>query len=533
MKYCHNYQRKKQRLSNLYACDASIADAARLVGASGIVLWKSMFFPVGGSFLEENPDCEVVAMQPCRRLYDRPSKKIHAQPFSCMDLSLDVLTKPLQTPQIRAWKIEGRKKGAHYVFYTVKAYQLLRDEPGNPQARKMALQYLEQALGRPSSHSIFLPQRPFQPVNPDKDTGSGKFIGKIKKEGKNFYFHPFEPLIAGDFLRIGYEDEPGHMTLKIRRFVPKGGRLNLPLKPSSANKKGTYSKGRGKTCAPAIGSRVFLIDRREPELLNKITKLQQVLQTIPAIKPVVSTITANPVATRQTTRHMHMRVGHTLPQMSKNETPGIWLNKHTLRHIPRGLSKRIWWWLPPVIWPNEEKLWKELIEKALGTQPAGFMLGAPWQRSLFSTPLKTELWAGPFCNIANAQSIAQLLELDFAGCIVSPELCSQDILDLPALAPLPLGILGKGYWPFGISRILAESVQIGETYRSPHGEDMFVKKIGQNHWLYPTWGIDITDKSKQLKQAGYQVFVQFQEQLPKKIQGAKRSSNFNWDNQLL
>eukprot|EP00828_Plagiopyla_frontata_P001924 TRINITY_DN10010_c0_g1_i1.p3 TRINITY_DN10010_c0_g1~~TRINITY_DN10010_c0_g1_i1.p3 ORF type:complete len:284 (-),score=107.79 TRINITY_DN10010_c0_g1_i1:23-874(-) len=61
-------------------------------------------------------------VQPCRRLY-RQEKPDSKRLFSCTDLSLDVLTKPLLTmPKVAAWKIEGRKKGPHYVFYTCLLY---------------------------------------------------------------------------------------------------------------------------------------------------------------------------------------------------------------------------------------------------------------------------------------------------------------------------------------------------------------------------------------------------------------------------
>jgi putative protease len=64
-------------------------------------------------------------VQPCRRVFDQSSD--HQRFFSCQDLSLDVLVKVLLSiPQVQAWKIEGRKKGPHYVYYTVQAYRLLR-----------------------------------------------------------------------------------------------------------------------------------------------------------------------------------------------------------------------------------------------------------------------------------------------------------------------------------------------------------------------------------------------------------------------
>lgn len=56
--------------------------------------------------------------------------------FSCLDLSLDVLAKTItDIPHLSCWKIEGRKKGPHYVYHVVTAYKMLRDNPDDPQAR--------------------------------------------------------------------------------------------------------------------------------------------------------------------------------------------------------------------------------------------------------------------------------------------------------------------------------------------------------------------------------------------------------------
>ena len=206
-------------------------------------------------------------VQPCRRLYrlgGPKSKPVRA--FSCMDLSLDVLTRPLlEMPGISAWKIEGRKKGPHYVFYTVSAYRLLRDEGGDPEARKAADDLLEQALGRPRTHSVFLPQRAFQPAEVGRETASGRFVGVIKRDGPKgaskghkgkkgpkgkqptggFLFSPRQPLAPGDLLRLGSEDDPAHRTLPVRRGVPKGGRMDIkpgrgaPPRPGMPDRKST------------------------------------------------------------------------------------------------------------------------------------------------------------------------------------------------------------------------------------------------------------------------------------------------------
>ena len=97
-------------------------------------------------------------VQPCRRMY---TQRGHAgRFFSCLDLSLDVLARTVaDIPRLSCWKIEGRKKGPHYVYHVVAAYKMLRDNPDDPQARKDAGRILEMALGRPSTRARFLPHR--------------------------------------------------------------------------------------------------------------------------------------------------------------------------------------------------------------------------------------------------------------------------------------------------------------------------------------------------------------------------------------
>ncbi len=76
-------------------------------------------------------------VQPCRRVFAQKDQKQRF--FSCQDMSLDVLVKVIRPiKQIKAWKIEGRKKGPHYVYYTTTAYKMLRDEGKDSKIRKSA-----------------------------------------------------------------------------------------------------------------------------------------------------------------------------------------------------------------------------------------------------------------------------------------------------------------------------------------------------------------------------------------------------------
>jgi len=146
------------------------------------------------SFLGGKSGLRGRCVQPCRRVYAYKGSK--GTYFSCQDLGLDILAKTLlDIPRVAAWKIEGRKKGPHYVFYTTRAYQILRDQPEDPRARKEALSLLGLALGREFTHYNFLPQRPFIPIDPKREPASGKFMGKTKGVAKNVFINPWESLL--------------------------------------------------------------------------------------------------------------------------------------------------------------------------------------------------------------------------------------------------------------------------------------------------------------------------------------------------
>jgi len=168
-------------------------------GVSGRCYWSSFFG--GKSGLRGR------CVQPCRRFYTQ--ERTQNRFFSCQDLSLDILVKVLRpVPAIRAWKIEGRKKSPHYVYYTVRAYQLLRDHVQDAHLRKEALALLSRALGRTGTHYRFLSQRPLSPIQIERQTGSGLCVGHVSGESGHPCVELRQGLFPGDVLRVGYEDEP-------------------------------------------------------------------------------------------------------------------------------------------------------------------------------------------------------------------------------------------------------------------------------------------------------------------------------------
>lgn len=454
-------------------------------------------------------------VQPCRRMYEQGGQRQRF--FSCQDLWLDVLARlPAEIPQVSALKIEGRKKGPHYVYYTTAAYKLIRDYPQDRDMKKTACEYLDYALGRTGTHYYFLPQRSFSPVGGKEHTGSGMLVGKIQGLKKKPYLEPRITLFRNDLLRIGYEDESWHQTYRINKNVPKKGNLYLRF---------------GEKERPRNGTPVFLIDRREGELDSGITALEKELENISAPEPGKSRFRADlPQRAIQQFQPFEMLLERHLPEKlpEKNVHAGVWLTPG--EPAPEFTDNyRIWYWLPPVLWPDEEAGLSRLIEKALGRRCRNFVLNAPWQIMLFPEDDRLRLWAGPFCNAANELSIEMLASMGFSGAIASPELAKADFTRLPSRSPLPLGMVISGNWPLCISRAVSEDISPETPFVSPKGEQAWIRRIGGNYWVYPNWPIHLIPVQEQMQKIGYRMFIHIKEPVPHSVQIKKRQGLWNWD----
>jgi putative protease len=441
--------------------------------------------------------------------------------FSCLDLSLDVLAKVLRgIPQVRGWKIEGRKKGPHYVYYVVSAYRLLRDHGGDAQAKKDALHLLSCALGRPGTHYHFLPQRPQNPVNSGEQTGSGLFIGRIQGGVRQAFLSPRQELLSGDLLRIGYEDAPGHRIERLGRSVPKGGRYALPAAAGGAPK----------------GTPVFLIDRREKALEERLQQLDaELAEFAPTAGARPSAFKARlPQPAPAAFAAVEVKVYRHLPPSPLPHRVGVWLSSEALAAAPVRLHRSVWWWLPPALFPEDEVPLRALIRSVRSRGGQRFVLNDPWQAALFTPdPAGATLWAGPFCNLANPLALETAAALGFKGAIVSPELASSDFLKLPGRSPLPLGVAVGGNWPLCVARVLSAELQPQAPLHSPKGEDAWAVRHGTLYWVYPNWELDLGKRTEVLRRAGYRLFVHLVEPMPASVKRKHRPGLWNWDGELL
>lgn len=463
---------------------------------------------------------------------DRPrtTGKLHSgRYFSCLDLSLDVLAKTLlDVPHLTSWKIEGRKKGPHYVYHVVTAYRMLRDNPSDPQARKMAEDILGMALGRPGSHARFLPQRALTPTAPNDQTSSGLLIGKVALDGDKPFIKPYIELLSQDYLRVGVEDQTWHATLPVTRRTPKAGTLPLRLP---------------KHKTPKAGTPVYLIDRRQPELMDLLKQWQAKLDSCKG-RPsgAVNSCPELPTPARPRKRP-DMFLRSAIPQGretrgAKHSHMALWLSPKA-QEVSRTIVPRMAWWLPPVIWPEEEAGMRRLVHHMMRNGATHFVCNAPWQMAFFQnleTPERfgeLDILAGPFCNVANAAHIAQLERMGFAGAFVCPELPAADLLALPAQSSLPLGFVLDGFWPVAIARFSLLGIKPNEPFASPKGEVFWARNYGGNVWIYPGWPLNFTEKRAELEKAGYSFFLHVDETPPASLPEVRRHGLFNWDEELL
>ncbi len=478
---------------------------------SGRCYWSSWFG--GKSSLRGR------CVQPCRRIYEQKGNK--KQHFSCMDFSSDVLVKILkQIEKVTTWKIEGRKKSPHYVYYTVKAYKLLRD---NPKEKKQALAWLDYAMGRQFTHYNLLSQRKMSPLDHSSETGSGLFAGRIKNPASP-YFITREELFVSDLLRIGFEEDQFHDIQRVTRAVPKRGKFYLKKQSKVRIKKGTP---------------VYIIDRRGFELATALKTLEQELAQIKKIKiqpekePLITSVYEKSRKSKIKMQEMTIARGRSRDKTRKNSGPtltGTWISSQGYSLRP---AIRNWLWIDPVLFPEDEKLCSQYINNAIKKGAKNFVLNAIWQLSLFKNPKQLNLWAGPYCNITNATTINILRKSGFSGAIVSPELDKDIFCSLPQNAKLPLGVVIYGNWPLGISRIISNDLKTNLGFTSPKGEISWISKQNNNYFIFPNWYLDLTSQKDLLKNAGFTLFVNMHENIPKGIKIKSRPGLWNWNLKLL
>ncbi len=457
-------------------------------GVSGRCYWSGML----GGKMGLRGEC----VQPCRRTYR--FNNVKGKYFSCRDLGLDVLIKILmKIPQVVSFKIEGRKKGPHYVYLITKAYKILRDNINDSKAKKLAMELIEMSLGRPTTHYFFLSHRRYNPIDPYRESASGYEIGKTSTSKGKGYIRPKIDLMAGDRIRISYEDKKGHNIIKINKFVKKGKKYPLHIKTHA-------------------GQPVFLIDRKESRLVEEIDKLRGEWLKIAnnkgkykyhpgELRPINTSII--PKKSRHPIVYLTVYRDASRLKRHKKRSTGIWVFDPDFD--PEFLPKDTWIFIEPVLWPEDEDRWKRCINNLVSKGIKFFIFNSVFHASL--TCLDTICaWLGPFSNITNSEGLHLAFDMGFKGAVLSPELKDVNLLaEIAKSSPIPLGVFVKGLWPYTISRTKHEEIPLKTFIYSPRNEPMWMDRMYRNYYLFPKKEINLSSKIELLKKAGFKLFLEF------------------------
>jgi putative protease len=274
---------------------------------------------------------------------------------------------------------------------------------------------------------------------------------------------------------------------------------------------------------------VFLVDRREPALGRRIRELEAALEAL-ALPAVPRSSMRLPAAEKPAPsgRGAALTIRRLPGRGRADGEQGLWLSDVALeRAVRRG--PRLWWALPPVVWPDEEKNLLDRVERALKAGARRFVLNQPWQIVYFEGRRHLELWAGPFCNAANPPAVEALAAMGFTGVVASPELDREALAALPRRSRIPMGVVIHGNWPLCLSRVLAEPVAPAEPFSSPMGEQAWVRRHDGTYWVYPNWCLDLQGERGLLEGAGYRLFLHLAEPAPKGVRMKPRPGKWNWD----
>ena len=217
---------------------------------SGICLFSSYL----GGMSANRGQCR----QPCRRLYSTESDSDSRYLFSLKDFQLIDLIPKFSKIGIKSLKIEGRMKGAEYVYNTAKAYRIALDEP---QSIPKAKQLLTKDMGREKTQ-YFMGNNVSEAIT--KNPFLGIEAGVIEKAGPTFFeFKTKNDLTITNRLRIQKQEGRDSNTIKIDKILKAG----VEVQQAS---KGDYIKIIQPEAAAEVGDRVILTRLKEHRFKSKL-----------------------------------------------------------------------------------------------------------------------------------------------------------------------------------------------------------------------------------------------------------------------
>ncbi len=160
-------------LEEIRAC-CRVEDIEIEIFVAGALCFSISGLCLMSSFLGGKSGMRGRCVQPCRRRYNIKDKFGYF--FSMKDLCLIDFVPELIDIGVKAFKIEGRLRPAHYVASMVKAFRLAIDDPLRlDEAKRIA----ENACGRPHTTAYIKNPHPDDAIDPYIAPNTGLYVGKV------------------------------------------------------------------------------------------------------------------------------------------------------------------------------------------------------------------------------------------------------------------------------------------------------------------------------------------------------------------
>lgn len=433
--------------------------------------------------------------QACRRQYSDGSETGFF--FSAKDLcALDYLEE-FRELGIASLKIEGRMKGAEYVYQVVSAYRQALDGGAETSAIREALRM---DFGREKT-SFFLPSPfPEDLIAADAPAGTGIFLGRVTQVSDRILVIPSEiPVRPGDRIRLHRQTgERGkgvsviaskfqgallHLTVGIRIEAKKG---NLAYLVSRKDSDENAWSGKKLDRAP-----VFPQNRQAKvgKLLAKVSKRPSCREAEKLYIRIDGIDWLNLLKT--------IPFDRLVLNGSREEFEGLLQTPKQLRHWRERLILE----LPPFIPEGELPEYRSLIARLRERGLTSWMCGHFSQSGLFAEDI--ELHAGNSVWTNNRATQNLLAESRFATFQYSLE---EEILNLKAIAA-PNGVLPLfGYVPLFVSRIRPPTRPGGRLFDSRSDEFRYFAK-GNLHYLIGGEPVCLFHRREKMESLGITSFL--------------------------
>lgn len=224
------------------------------------------------SFLGGKGSIRGACTQPCRRRYTSGKKRGYF--FSPTDLEAGPLMERIRQIPLAALKIEGRMKGAEYVYRVVKAYRLLLDAPADDMesALEEARRLIDASLGRHRSTGFLNHPRAVDGLVSMQAATSGQFLGKITKiEPGGGLVSLNHPLEVGDRLRVQFKSDDERKAFTLKELT-----VNRASVPSAS---GGTEVVVGSTFKLSPGDLLFKVDSKSGEFQSLASPLVKAIDS--------------------------------------------------------------------------------------------------------------------------------------------------------------------------------------------------------------------------------------------------------------